>query len=360
MIHKLPNIKFERLSDATQLRNGDLQLANRVAETLHSRSLKGRRTAQKADTATRIVKHYCALISCFMQEFEANKYDLDYEMGCRIKEDIIRIHKREARMLSATHGHRKLEALMCTEMWILAEMNDGQKEIGDTPAITRTGSHDSLAVSQKWKDDLESDITQDLGPFGVGANGQIPNHTASLARNADSDSASWGHSLHADFAIDRFLEEIDDPWYLEHSMSRCSQSEHLNASHKNTELRFKEIGTSAVCTNDSHEELTETSLQDIPTLTHSSDSTTFVSARSVVHECAVNTYLIPLVEDELDKPLVVHDDQTYGDTAGQDDERLGSAGLYTGLRECSQPKAKWPTEKPIGRGKSEMYQQSAI
>lgn len=62
--------------------------------------------------------------------------------------------------------------------------------------------------------------------------------------------------------------------------------------------------------------------------TDSSDTGTFVSARSVIDERPFDSDLLCLVEDQNDGPLAVFGDQGYGDTMGNDGGKSGFANVF--------------------------------
>ena len=57
------------------------------------------------------LEHYCALMENLMTEIEAKKYNIGDDVRCRIRDDVIHTHKREARLLGVIQGDIELEEI---------------------------------------------------------------------------------------------------------------------------------------------------------------------------------------------------------------------------------------------------------
>lgn len=131
-----------------------------------------------------------------------------------------------------------------------------------------------------------------------------------------SISSSRRRIFDANIAVDRFFEERDDHWHLESSASECSQCDNTGISKDGSWLHFQRLGTSTVASNRSHKAVPILSFEDLPALTDSSDSETFVSARLVVDEQAFDSHTPFLIESETDRPLVFINDHRYYEILG--------------------------------------------
>lgn len=341
--------KIETLK-ASMARNGHTRDLEKPSDTATQRicildattgvpgpSIKGtctrRMRVREVSPATTTVEHYSALIECLMQEIEAKDHDIGHGMRCRMKDDIIRIHKREARTLSAAHGHRELRDLMRGRTWRLAEMDDERGVAGD-PSVIAHGGIDSLpAVSQNWNYDLQPCVgSQDLGPHKCVPGDPLLDIIAPRRQKASSHSMSR-KVIGTNLAIERFLEDRDDPWHPERLAYECSESDNPNTSDETSWLPFQRSGTSTVVTDGSHGLVTTNSFEDLPALTDSPDTGTYVSARSVIGEHACDSDPICLVEDQSNGPLAVLADQGYEDTMGNDGGKSGVANVFLSMDE---------------------------
>ena len=323
------SIDLSESSSATELRVCSLDTVTRVARS----SIKGphtrQMTARESKTAATTVERYSAFVEWLMEKIEANDHGIGHDMRCRIKDDVLRIHKREVRMLEAAYSHRKLKDLMRGKMWRLAEMDDEQEAAVDPSTIVHSGTDNLPAVSQNRKCDLTpSTNLQHLGSHGCGAANRLPDVTASQMQKGGSVSSSRRRIFKPNTAIDRFLEERDDPWHLESSASECSQCDNTGISRDGSWLPFQGLGTSAVASNRSHKAVPIASFEDLPALTDSSDSETFISARSVFDEQAFDSHSPFLIESETDGPLVVINDHRYDEILEQGDGGSRVVSMY--------------------------------
>ena len=83
-----------------------------------------------------------------------------------------------------------------------------------------------------------------------------------------------------------------------------------------------------MASNRSHKAVPIQSFEDLPALTDSSDSETFVSARSVLDEQAFDSHTPFLIESETDRPLVFINDHRYYEILEQDGGGSRVAGMY--------------------------------
>lgn len=105
---------------------------------------------------------------------------------------------------------------------------------------------------------------------------------------------------------------------------------HIQNDHM-PQLPFLRSGTSMLVADKSHIVETTPSSQDLAALTDSSDTETFVSAKSVIGELALDPHPLCLVEGKNDGPMVVFGDQAYGDPAGKDWREVGSSNSVSSL-----------------------------
>ena len=83
-----------------------------------------------------------------------------------------------------------------------------------------------------------------------------------------------------------------------------------------------------MASNRSHKAVSIPSFEDLPALTDSSDSETFISARSVFDEHAFESHSPLLIENETDGPLVVINGQRYDEILEQDGGGFRVASKY--------------------------------
>ena len=317
------SIDLNQSSSATKFRVPSSDTVTRVAESSIKSPLTRQMTAGELKPATTTEERYCAFIEWLMEEIEANDHGIGHDMRCRIKDDIIRIHKLEARLLEAACGHRDLKDLMGGKIWRLAEMDDEHEAARDPSTIVHGGTDNMPAVFQQHN--LAPSISlENLGLHSCGAANPLPNPTASRMQTGGSNSSSRRQNI----AIDRFLEERDDPWHLESLASECSQCDNTKISEDGSWLPFQGFGTSTVASKRCHELVPVPSFQDLPAFTDSSDTETFVSARSVVDEHAFGSHSLFLMESEMNGSLLVIDDQRYGDIMEQDGWASKVADMY--------------------------------
>ena len=75
---------------------------------------------------TRTIEHYCDLIDNLLDCVDFEDYDIDSEVRTRIRNDVVKVHKRETRYLEGIYGAEDLKDAMRGRSWKLADM-DGER-----------------------------------------------------------------------------------------------------------------------------------------------------------------------------------------------------------------------------------------
>ena len=308
---------------------------------------------REVDPATTPVENYCHLIRRLITEIEAEGYGIGYDIGHRIRDDVIHIHKRETRLLRAIYGHDELKDRMSESSWELAEM------AGDEAEETERLQNASGAIFGQVGHDESQHLDANTSRSPQDARNQ--KHVEGFERPSETDHMSTMDRAHTStfyHPILFFLGSGDDPWTPDateaeepraaegkgwlpswvpglglhkilplNSLKSHTQDEHMPS------LPFLRSGTSMLVTEESHVLESIESSQDLAALTDSSDTETFVSAQSVIGELDLDSEPFCLVEGEKQEPLVVLDDQEYSEAAVKDNGRLGMADLYPPLGE---------------------------
>lgn len=319
--------------------------------------------APEADPATTTLDHYCTLIQQLMTEVEAKEYNIGRDMRCRIRDDVINTHKREMR-LRAVHGHEELGERMREKYWPLVEMAEERAEerqqsqegrrlessSGATFAPTEDSGPQELDLDPKlWSQAgaTQSRVRGYEGPLAkVPKAAMDPNPQIELFLRLNKREDPWNHfHLLSEAPMVESPRAPEENGWLPYWISGVSKlafhrilplnslKPHIRDDHTST-MPFFRSGTSMLVTDKSHIQETIASSQDLAALTDSTDTDTFVSARSEIGELALDTTHDPcFVEGEEDGPLVVLGDQGDHDTIGKDRGELGVANATPSLNE---------------------------
>lgn len=268
--------------------------------------------APEVDPAAARLESYCTLIEHLMTEVEAEDYNIGDDMRCRMRDDVAHTHKRDTRLLRAVHGHTELKEKMREKSWRLVDMAEEKVEEGEQLQMEQRVESSSGAKfdlrEDKSPQNLDRDDSSPVGETQEHATDFVwPPENVPMTTAADRVSASKTRP-----AIGDFLNNREDPWNHFHLLNHPPPYNYM------PQLPFLGSGTSMLVSEESHAVETIPSLQDLAALTDSTDTDTFVSARSVIGELD----RLSLVEDEDDGPLAVLGDQGYSDLAGKDGGKL--------------------------------------
>ena len=301
------------------------------------------------DFALSPVEDYCILIQRLITEVEDKRYVIGHDMSHRIRDGVIHIHKRETRLLRETYGHKELRDRMPENCWRLAEMaargteeaEQSQSSFGaifgqyDDRVSKRldastsqwsslSGSRDSLGI---FKESLKNDhrTTMDRA--------RAATFYAPIQMFIDCRDDPWSPCRIAfEVPIDQEPGVAEEKGWLQSwtyygskiGIQKILPSNPLNhlISYTRNELMpqlpFLRSGTLMLVTDKSHILKVSASSGDLPALTVSTDSETFVSAQSEISEkdrFAFESLHISLPEGEKQEPLVVLGDQEYSEPA---------------------------------------------
>lgn len=313
--------------------------------------------APKADCMTTEVESYYTLVEHLMAEIEAEKYNIEPDVRRRIRDDVIRTHEREIWLLRALHEHPESSEKMREKPWRLLEIAEDMADKGKHQRVEKCGQSSSGAKPGPFPLDLGA---QSLDPdprcssYGIETQRQMKdNESSSTKARTTAMNQTPAPTINA---IGLFLDNREDPWNHLHLLIdaplidqprvaeengwlpywRSGASTHafhrilpLNAL--NAPLQFLRSCTSMLGTEASHTVETVASSQDLAALTDSTDTDTYVSARSEVGDTLSDAYPICLEEGEKDGPLMINDDQGYLDEVRKDDWRLGVTNFDTSL-----------------------------
>lgn len=305
--------------------------------------------APEMDPTTTRSQNYYTLMEHLMAEVEAEDYNIEPDVRRRIRDDVIRTHQRETGFLRADHGHTDSKEKTRDNSWRPTEMAEDQADKGEQAQIQQWGARSSGAI---------------LGPFPSDAGAQLldsdlcyssPETIPTKQMEGCEGSPAKVHMTAVDgvhvpeiSAIKGFLDDREDPWNHFHLLFDAPLIDKPRAAEENGWLPYWRSGistralhrilplnplkaqvpflracTSMLVTEKSHDVETTASSQDLAALTDSTDTDSYVSARSELGEAALDTQLLCQKEAEKDGPLVVLGDQRYGDPAGEDDGTLG-------------------------------------
>ena len=319
----------------------------------------------EVETALAPVDDYCLLIQRLITEVEAEKYAIGHGMSRRIRDDVIRIHKRETRLLRAIYGHNELKDRMPESFWKLAEMAEEEAEAEKSQnsfgaMFSRYGDSVSQRLGAKM-----SRLSLDGGDLENVEDSERPSENDYLT-TMDQARASTFYP-----PILFFLRSGDDPWKPHNLVSDAPEAEEPTTAEekwwlpswvsgasrlglhnilplnplksylrdeKIPSLAYMRSGTSMLVTEKSHVAESIASSQDIAALTDSSytdssDTETFTSAQSVIGELDLDPGSFCLEEGEQQELRAILSDQEYNEAAAQNDGRLGKENLYPSLGE---------------------------
>ena len=322
----------------------------------------------EVDAAATTLEHYCTLIQNLMTEVEAKEYNIGHDMRGRIRDDVIHAHKRETRLLSAVHGFTELKEKMREKFWRLVEMaedkaEDGEQletehqregspaakpaplEYGGCQALDHDPSHSvQESKTQKQVKDYQAPPVKDCTPPIDRVRASSRNPAIEVFLDNPSRDDPWNPlNLATKAPIVENPRAAERYGWLPFQISGASKhafNKPLPLNPPKTELLSLRSGTSTLVTDKSHEVKTVASSQGLAALTDSTDSETFVSAKSELGERALDSHPFRLVEDEKDGSLGVLGNQEYGDAVGKNSGWLGVANLYPSLDELL---AAWMT-----------------
>lgn len=265
-----------------------------LTEVLKRSRIKKLLEAPEVDLATTRLENYCTLMENLMTEVEAKEYNIGHDMRCRIRGDVIHTHMRETRLLGAVHGHTELKEKMREKSWRLVDMAEEKVE-------TR-----------------QSGVTQK----------QVSGHEGPPAKAPTT-------ATDPNPRIEKFLNNREDPWNHFHLLPEAPKDWIVPLGPLKTymqniftpQLSFLRSGTSMLVTEESRTVDSITSSQDLAALTDSTDTDSYVSARSELDEEVLITRHLCYIEDKKDEPLVILDDQGNDDSMRKDDENFGFANL---------------------------------
>lgn len=335
---------------------------------------KQRSEVPEVDPAIATLENYSLPTQHLRTEVQAEEHKLGQDMRSRLKDDIIHAHRSETRHLRAFYGHTKLEEKMREVSWRLVEMAEEDIEPGGQSQMEQNVEHSSEAVHASSVGNGPQSL--DSQPSDWSQEGVYQEHASDSAWSPDKIWPITRDRVHAfltNSGIEIFLNGREDPWNHLGSGSRAETDEKPGAAEENgwlpfwtsgpsrldshrilrplnpiktykqndhtPRLPFVRSGTSMLVTEKSHVMETLALSQDLAALTDSTDTDTFVSARSVISKSvALDSHPLCPVEDEQDGPLVilgdeVHGDPEYGDPVRKDGERLGVASLIPPLGE---------------------------
>ena len=95
-------------------------------ESLACGTIGAMRILPANDRKTRTIEHYCDLIDNLLGCVNFEDYRIDSEVRTRIRNDVVKVHKRETRHLEGIYGAEDLKDAMTGRSWRLADM-DGER-----------------------------------------------------------------------------------------------------------------------------------------------------------------------------------------------------------------------------------------
>ena len=319
---------------------------------------KGVLEAPKVDSMTTKVEYY-TLMENLMAEIEAEKYNIEPDVRRRIRDDVIRTHEREIWLLRAIHEHAESREKMREKPWRLLEIAEDMADKGKHPRIEKSGQSSSGAKPGPFPSDLGAqflDTELRYSSHEIETQNQMNDNEGSStkARTTTMDQIP-APTINA---TELFLDNCEDPWNHFHLLFDAPLIDQPRAAEENGwlpywrsgasmrafhrilplnplkgQLEFLRSCTSMLVTEESHTVETVAWSQDLAALTDSTDTGTYVSARSELGDVVLETHALCLEEGEKDGPLVVLGDQGYFDAVGKDDGRLGAANFNLSLDE---------------------------
>lgn len=304
------------------------------------------------DPGTASLENYFTLIEHLMTEVEAKEYNIGHDMRRRIRDDVIHTHKRETKLLRAVHGHTALKEKMRENSSILAEMVEEKVEEGGHSQIEQPVESSSGAKFARIGDSSPQILGSN--PSHSPQEGVTRKQVKGYEGPPDNIRMTTMDRVYASTinpVMQFFLNNREDSWNPLDLGSEAPMVESPRAAEENgwvpfcisgpSRLLYRRIlplkplkpyiqnehmpqwsflrsGTSMLVTEKSHIVESIASSQDLAALTDSTDTDTFVSARSVIGERALDSNSFCPVEDEKDGPLVVLGDQEHGDFRGKD------------------------------------------
>ena len=267
--------------------------------------------APEVDPAAARLEGYYTLIEHLMTEIEAEDYNIGDDMRCRIRDDFVLTHKRETRLLRAVHGHTELDEKMREKSWRLVDMFEEKAEEGEQLPMEQMVESSS---------GVKFDLCEDQGPQKAYVRDSVwpPPENVPMTTTTDRVRASKTKP-----AIEDFLNNQDDPCHpFLHSISEATMVGGPRNAVENGGLPFWRAEASMLglheilpwdpltpyikndymFTEKSHVMETIPSSQDLTALTDSTDTETYVSARSVIGETPSDSHHLCLVEGESNGP----------------------------------------------------------
>ena len=95
------------------------------------------------------LEHYCTLMEKLVKEIEAKKYNIGDDVRCRIRDDVIHTHKREARLLGVIQGHTEFDEEMrkrSRRLEEIAEERIGGQQSQMKPALERSSRSETAPI----------------------------------------------------------------------------------------------------------------------------------------------------------------------------------------------------------------------
>lgn len=309
--------------------------------------------ATKADSTTKNPDNYYTLMEHIMAKVEAEEYNIEPDMRRRIKDDVIRTLEREASLLRSDHGHTKSKGKMREKPLKVIEMANDEADTGEQPRMEQAGGFLSGAEPGPFPSD-----------FGAQFRCFDPNHTSmgsfhkriegyqQWPTKAPTPAMSRVHTPDIK-TIELFLDSREDPWNHLHLLLDALLTDKPKDAEVNGWLPFWTSGasmrafhripplnplkapllswrccTSMLITEKSHDLESIASSQDLAALTDSTDTDTFVSARSEFGDVVLDTSFCRLEDEEKHVLLEILDGPGCRDAAGKDDPRLGVANFH--------------------------------
>lgn len=329
---------------------GVLEAANMSIEMPNKSRTKRPLGAEETDPTSTRLDSYCTLMEHLMTEIEAEEYEIGHDMRCRIKDDVIHTHKRETMLLRAVHGHTELKE----------KMRERSSRLAETAKQIAGGEQSQTEHMGESFSGAKPGPCEDKGPLSLGPNlshsyqrGETLEHLREFEWPADNVRMNTMDRVRAPTtnpAFDFLFINQEDPCV--YWVPMAPMVEKPRATEENGWLTFWRFGasmlafnrilpldplkahlpflrseTSMLVTDKSHVVENVASSQDLAALTDSTDTDTFVSARSDIVEIASDSHSLCLVEDG-DEALAVFGDQGYDDLAGDGGEKLGVSNLY--------------------------------
>ena len=276
--------------------------------------------------ATIGLEGYCTLIENLVTQVEAKEYNIGHEMRCRIRDDVVHTHKRETQLLKSVHGHTELIEKMRERSWRLVDMAEEKAEEREKSQQEQSKESPSRAEPAP----SENSGLPSPGPIDSDRRGRTEKHTGHLESTPENVHMSTIGRIHApinNFVLEKFLNNHPgkDPWSpLNMRTTMLAWPRILSVDPFRPYIPFLRSGTSVLVTSASHAVESITPSQDLPAFTDSTDTETYVSAKSEVDDSARDSNRFCLVEGELDENLPIIGDQGFGDLAGKGGEEVGS------------------------------------